>query len=91
MALGAKENADGYFLNSVAESFGTLAERFSGMGNIQGKRRRRKTKKHRVKTRRAHNRKHRRKRTKVKITNFKKRSGKRPYPHWLKKYWFKKK
>lgn len=85
MALGAKENADGYFgLLPIVADFDAIPR---GIRNISVKRRRRKSKTSRAKVHRTPKRK------KAKVTHTAHHRGgkKRPYPYHLKKYFFKKK
>lgn len=61
------------------------------MGGVANVRRRKKSKRHRRAFKKTHRFvRHRRRSRKIHKKSVRK-GGKRPYPHWLKKYWFKKK
>lgn len=68
---------------------GDFGDAFSGdsfMDSVPARRRRKKSRKNR----RAPSKSHSKARTRSRSSKGSK-SSKRPYPHWLKKYWFKKK
>lgn len=92
MALGER---NGYVGNNI-DVFGDGSDDITSMGEFQNTNYRRKTTKRRrktphTKTSRRH-RKVSRRTKKAKSRNGQtSRKSKRKYPHWLKKYWFKKK